>query len=59
MNTYLYLLFVLFVLSSVGMAVAIQQDLKPSTKPTNLRWVKWIVLMALLALIDTTLIITA
>ena len=59
MNTYLYLLFVLFVLSSVGMTVAIQQDLKLSTKPTNLRWVKWIVLMALLALIDTTLIITA
>jgi hypothetical protein len=39
------------------MAIALNQDIKPSTKSTNLHWIKWSVAFSLLAVFDAAMII--
>ncbi len=56
MNTHTYLWFALFVLAMAGLTIAWNQDMKPSTHSTNLRWVAWSVVFALFALFDATML---
>jgi hypothetical protein len=57
MNTHPYLWFALFVLAMAGIALALNQDMKPSTRSTNLYWGKWFIVFALLALFDAAMLV--
>lgn len=52
MNTYPYIWVALCVLAASGFTMAMVMDMKPDNKSTNTRWVKWMLLMGVLALID-------
>lgn len=57
MNAYLYLCLLLFILAVVGLALTLQQDMKPATQPANYRWIKWAIVMALFATIDAMMLL--
>lgn len=56
MKAHPYFWFVLFLLAAVGMAMAMHQDLKPSTKNNDYRWSKWMVLMSILTVFDAAML---